>query len=309
MTEAPASLEAAVLHALDATSERVLERSALAGGSIHQVERWRLTGGAPLVLKITDGDERVFATEAVGLRALAAAGALRVPRVLGLGRTADRSLTFLALEDLGDGGRTLRDDAFFERLGQGLAEVHRTPPASILADLDATADGPFGFAHDNFLGPTLQPNSWLEDWPTFWRLRRLEPMVALLRARRLLDAELERRLAALGEQLDDLLATSDPPSLLHGDLWSGNVLVDGSGAPAVIDPATYFGHREADLAMTRLFGGFAPRFEAAYRAAWPLDAGDSDRAAVYELHHLLNHLVLFGGGYRSACLARLRRFD
>lgn len=104
--------------------------------------------------------------------------------------------------------------------------------------------------------------------------------------------------------LDDVV---EPPSLLHGDLWSGNYLADSEGRAVLIDPATYYGHREADLAMTRLFGGFPPAFYQAYEEVWPLEPGARERGGIYELYHLLNHLNLFGGGYRSGCIATLRR--
>ena len=110
------------------------------------------------------------------------------------------------------------------------------------------------------------------------------------------------------ERLEGLIGEPDEPAaLLHGDLWGGNYLVDGRGQPVLVDPAAYYGRREADLAMTRLFGGFDSRFYAAYHEVWPLAPGSEERLAVYELYHLLNHLNLFGSGYLSGCLARLRQ--
>lgn len=237
----------------------------------------------------------MFEREIEGLQALAAVGALRVVRAYGAGGGTEGVPPFLVLEAIRP-GRPRAD--FFELLGQGLAQLHQQSQGRA-----------FGFADDNFLGATPQPNRWTDDWVIFWRRHRLGYQLELAREGGAGTAELDRLGKLLDSRLDDLLSEPDErPTLLHGDLWGGNYLVDETGRPVLIDPAAYFGRREADLAMTYLFGGFDARFYAAYEEAWPLAAGAAERIEVYKLYHLLNHLNLFGRSYLEPCLAILRRF-
>jgi fructosamine-3-kinase len=221
--------------------------------------------------------EDMFAAEAAGLSELQAAGVLRVPAPICHGLAGDRAflvLEWLDLDGRGDGAA----------LGRGLAALHRhTRPR-------------FGWHRDNTIGSTPQPNAEDSDWPAFFGERRLAHQLALARRN-----GAGRDLVAAGENLAERLPAFfpgyiPPPSLLHGDLWGGNYgYVDG--APALFDPAVYYGDREADLAMTELFGGFPGAFYAAYREAWPLDPGYGVRKTLYNLYHVLNHFNLFGGGY------------
>jgi fructosamine-3-kinase len=224
--------------------------------------------------------------EAAGLRELARAGAIRVPAPVASGAAGDAA--FLALEwlDIGSGGRD-------STLGRALAELHRvTAPR-------------FGWHRDNTIGTTPQDNAWTDDWAIFFRDRRIAPQLALAK-RNGHRGRLERDGATLLATIPDLLAGHAPvASLLHGDLWSGNAARLVSGEPAIYDPAVYFGDRETDLAMTELFGGFDADFYAAYRAAWPVDAGYPVRRTLYNLYHVLNHLNLFGGGYRAQAEAMI----
>ena len=166
-----------------------------------------------------------------------------------------------------------------------------------------------GFDHDNHCGATPQPNCWSDDWVTFWRERRLGHQLALARTRGVADRTVMEAVEAVIEQTAALVAPTqgEPMSLLHGDLWGGNVLADAEGAPVIIDPAAYYGHREADLGMTTLFGGFGEDFYASYDETWPLVPGWRRRLSLYALYHALNHLNLFGGGYRSLCLSQAER--
>jgi len=184
-----------------------------------------------------------------------------------------------------------------ELLGAALAAMHRATVPS------------YGLDHDNYIGATPQPNRPLANWLGFFRERRLGFQFELAqrnghvrgeRARRM-----ERLLGRLGEWIDDAVMQ---PALLHGDLWSGNFIIGHGGAPVLIDPAAYYGDREADLAMTRLFGGFPPGFYRAYEAAWPLPDGWQGRVGLYNLYHLLNHLNLFGESYGTQVDAVLRRY-
>lgn len=223
------------------------------------------------------GKLSMFEAEAAGLEALAAAHGVRVPRPLCNGVAAGRA--FLVLEYLELLGR---GDA--ARLGAQLAQQHRV-----------TQDR-FGWTRDNTLGSTPQPNSWADDWLQFWREQRLGFQLEL--AARNGMGSLQREGDALLARFGALFAGYRPqPSLLHGDLWGGNHGFLADGAPVIFDPAVYFGDRECDLAMTELFGGFAPDFYAAYCEAWPLDAGYTTRRTLYNLYHILNHANLFGCGY------------
>ncbi len=232
------------------------------------------------------------------------AGAIRVPQVLAVSDEA------LVLEWIRSAPKSPR---FFESFGRAFARLHqfRGPAA--------------GFAHDNFIGLTPQPNrpvrgDWNaavsqhaagdgSDWPEFFLQRRLRFQVRLA-SERGHGHELERLLDKAGLRITELLeAAIEPPSLLHGDLWGGNYIVDERGEACLIDPAVYYGHREADLAMTRLFGGFESRFYSAYQEALPLAAGHEERLPVYQLYHLLNHLNLFGRSYYSQCVRILKSYS
>ncbi len=233
-----------------------------------------------------------FAAEAAGLRALRAAETdLVVPRPLA--SSDDPGEAFLLLEYLPRGSRS-RD--FDERLGRALAALHRT-----------TSPSGFGFEMDGCCGATPQPNGWMPSWRAFFAERRLGHQLALAR-RRGFDGSSARAVERLIERLDAWIDDDEPSALVHGDLWSGNLHVAASGAPALIDPAAYFGHREAELGMMTLFGGFSARVFAAYDEAWPLLAGWRERIELYALYHVLNHYNLFGGGYGSQAVAIARRF-
>lgn len=234
--------------------------------------------GKPCFLKtntVTFAD--AFAAEADGLAALAASG-LPVPSPIrhgGEGATAFLLLEFLELRSTGD----------FAALGRSLAALHSRP-------------GPrFGWTRDNFIGATPQANAWSDHWAEFFRLRRIEPQLVLARSKGF-DLEMP--------DVGALLRGHEPePALLHGDLWSGNVGFVDAG-PVFFDPAVYYGDREADLAMTELFGGFPKPFYAAYEAALPPRPGYETRKHLYNLYHLLNHLNIFGGGYLGQVRATLR---
>ena len=180
---------------------------------------------------------------------------------------------------------------FDERLGAGLAALHRAGAPS------------FGLDHDNFIGRLPQDNRPLATWAAFYRERRLLPLLTLARERGLSDVALDRAAERLLVRLDEIVGPDEPPARLHGDLWGGNLHVDERGLPVVIDPAAYGGHREMDLAMMRLFGGFGERVFAAYAASSPLAPGHRERVALYQLYPLLAHLCMFGRGY----LAQVRR--
>jgi fructosamine-3-kinase len=221
-------------------------------------------------------------------------GSIRVPLPVGTGGEEDGSIPFIIMENI-ETGRAKTD--FHKTFGRQFAELHKS-----------SQQGRFGFDHDNYLGSTPQPNGWKESWVEFWREHRLGHQLALARKQGLSDPELERRGDLLLDRLEGLIGEpAEPACLLHGDLWGGNYLADSAGEPVLIDPAAYYGRREADLAMTMLFGGFDRSFYAAYEETWSLAEGSEVRLEIYKLYHLLNHLNLFGGTYYSGCIGILRR--
>lgn len=254
------------------------------GGSIHHCVRWAAAGGDAFVKLADAGAIGTLEAEVDGLEALRAAQALRVPQVLAVGTAAGRAV--LALEWLDLSPQVAERSSVQARLGEGLAEQHRVT-------------GPtFGWHRDNTIGATAQPNPTDDDWLRFFRQHRLGHVLDLAVARGLPSRTVDRG-RELIERLPALFVGYRPvPSLLHGDLWGGNWSADALTCdPVVFDPAVYRGDREADLAMTHLFGGFGPDFYAAYGAQWPLDPGAETRRPLYNLYHVLNHFVLFGGGY------------
>jgi fructosamine-3-kinase len=218
--------------------------------------------------------------EASGLAELAEANAVRVPQVICHGIAAGHA--YLVLEYLPLGAR---GDAV--QLGRQLALQHRVSAAQ------------FGGSRDNWIGATPQPNAWRDGWVDFWRTQRLGFQLRLA-VENGYGGALQQDGETLLAHLDAFFAGYTPaPSLLHGDLWGGNHGFLPDGMPVLFDPAVYFGDRECDLAMSELFGGFAPDFYAAYREAWPLDAGYAVRKTLYNLYHILNHANMFGGGYAA----------
>ncbi|TVQ88572.1 MAG: fructosamine kinase family protein [Chromatiaceae bacterium] len=250
---------------------------ALGGGCINRAAL--LTdGGERIFVKLNCADRlEMFAAEAAGLEAMAATGSVRVPRPVCTGVAGGEAFVAMEYLELGTRG----DSA---AAGEQLAAMHR-----------ATADR-FGWERDNTIGSTPQPNGWQADWPTFWQRQRLGFQLELA-ARNGYGGRLQRRGERLLAGCPALLGHTPPPALLHGDLWGGNIGYDQRGAPVLFDPAVYYGDREADLAMTELFGGFGPAFHAAYAGAWPLPTGYPVRRTLYNLYHILNHLNLFGSGY------------
>ncbi len=217
--------------------------------------------------------------EAEGLEALAAAGALRVPRPLSCGEADGQA--WLLMEHLPLQGR-----GDWATMGQALAATHACSAAR------------HGWHRDNALGGTHQDNTPAEDWAAFFRDRRLRPQLALASERGHGGPWLERG-EQLARALPGLLDHTPTPALLHGDFWGGNAGFC-EGQPATWDPAVHYGDRECDLAMASLFGGFGAAFWQTYQAEWPLPAGHETRRDLYQLYHVLNHLNLFGGGYGAS---------
>ena len=251
------------------------------GGSINESYRWRTSLGL-LFVKVTDIARRsMLEAEAEGLAELASAAAVRVPRVLAVGVAEEHA--FLALEWMDLAGNS--SSASQARLGKELAQQHRKTSEQ------------FGWHRDNTIGSTPQMNAWSSSWVDFFRDARVGYQLRLAQQNGF-GGGLQQQGAVLLERFGEFFTHHEPaPSLLHGDLWGGNAGVDAHGTPVIFDPAVYYGDREADLAMTRLFGGFSPSFYSAYEGAWPLPKSAHTRVDLYNLYHVLNHLNLFGGGY------------
>lgn len=285
--QASGAIEAAIAAATHAEFA-IAARRAVGGGCINQAHVIEGNGQRYFVKTNRAELAPMFAAEALGLAELEAARALRVPHPVATG-TAD-GLSFLVLEYVELGG-----SADWAALGRGLALQHRK-----------TADA-FGWARDNTIGSTPQTNAWGGDWLAFLRDQRLGFQLRLA-ARNGLGPKLQELGAQLLGHLEAFFLGYRPqPALLHGDLWAGNAAFAASGEPVVFDPAVYYGDREADLAMTELFGGFGPGFYAAYREAWPLEPGYDTRKTLYNLYHVLNHANLFGGGYVNQAESMLQR--
>ena len=258
------------------------------GGSINQ--SCRVSSGADswFVKLNRAGLLDMFVAEAKGLEALSAAPGLRIPRALCYGEDGSQAWLVLEYLELGGAGDPVA-------LAEGLAALHRISAPQ------------YGWQRDNTIGSTPQINTCEDDWATFWREHRLGFQLQLAARNGASAAALDS-----GEQLMDRLpqlfdGREPEVSLLHGDLWSGNYAYTRTGQPTIFDPAVYFGDREADLAMTELFGGFSRDFYAAYQNAWPLDAGYALRKTLYNLYHVLNHFNLFGGGYLSQAQGMMQR--
>ena len=259
----------------------VREVVAVAGGSIQPTYRATLADATVVFVKAGAPEHMGrLRAEARGLEALGRVGALRVPEVLLLGGEGRHSFLVLEHLDLAPG-----KPADCARMGRELAQLHR---ASALQ---------FGFERDNFIGATPQANRLGDAWPAFFRNQRLLPQLTIAAAGREAGPWIDGGLR-VADSLAGFFAGYQPkPSLLHGDLWAGNAGFLKDGTPVLYDPAVYFGDREADVAMSELFGGFAPEFRAAYDEAWPLDPGYRVRRDLYNLYHVLNHLNLFGAKY------------
>ena len=250
------------------------------GGCINNAGFLRTNAGAFFVKFNQHAYPGMFEAEAKGLALLAEADALHVPEVYASG-SSDDGQDFLILEWIGT-GKPVSD--FWEHLGHGLAMIH------------GQQQNQYGLDFDNYIGSLPQYNHWTDSWSTFFCNSRLEPQVQLGLSTGTLPLKLAERIRGLFSRIPEWLPAA-PPSLLHGDLWSGNLLVDETGKPAIIDPAVYYGHHEMELAFTSLFGGFNQRFYEAYQTVMPVEPGLEERKDLYNLYPLLVHVNLFGGGF------------
>lgn len=263
-------------------TQRRFEISRLAevgGGCINQAFSVIGRDDRPFFVKVNSHEKlAMFDAEIAGLRLIATTNTLAVPRPIVHGVAGKHAFVVLEYLQLGNRG----NDAL---LGRQLAALHRSTVIR------------FGNAQDNFIGSTRQPNDWADDWMDFWSEQRLGFQLRLA-SRHGFGRRLQQVGAKLMDALPELFDGYQPrPSLLHGDLWSGNCAFRNNGDPVIFDPAAYYGDREADIAMTELFGGFGRDFYVAYRAEYPLHEGYQARRKLYNVYHILNHANLFGGDY------------
>jgi fructosamine-3-kinase len=263
----------------------------IGGGDISAAWRLDASEGAVFLKTGPANSYDMFAAEAEGLMELAAPGVIRVPSLIAFGMEGDTS--YVAFEWLEFDRQ--KQNAEYE-LGTQLAELHRT------------TEDRYGWHRDNTIGLTPQLNGWADNWVAFLKEKRLAYQLRLA-ADNGFSGELQEQGARLLKHLPAYFENYDPPpSLLHGDLWGGN-WASCNGAPVIFDPAVYYGDRESDLAMTRLFGGFGRAFYEAYESAWPLESGHEARNDLYQLYHVLNHLNLFGSGYLGRAQQLLRKLQ
>jgi fructosamine-3-kinase len=257
---------------------QISDRQPVGGGSINQAYRIGNDRAAYFVKLNQASKLDMFVAEALGLQAMTDTLSIRVPRTLGWGSTSTHSYLILEWLDLGQG-----ETHTWAMMGRHLASLHRH-----------THSQGFGWDQSNTIGETPQINTWCTDWTTFFSHHRIGYQLQL--------AQRRGGSFSLGQELlqviPQVLAEHNPqPSLVHGDLWSGNAAFSRTGEPIIFDPAVYYGDREVDLAMSELFGSFPAEFYQGYQDAWPLEAGYSQRKVLYNLYHILNHFNLFGGGY------------
>lgn len=264
-----------------ASSFTVQSQQSIGGGCINQAVKVSDDQRAFFVKTNQAHQLAMFEAECDGLQEMYESQTIRVPQPICTGTAAGKA--YIVMEYLSLGGNN--STSAWQQMGQQLAAMH-----------GVTSEQGFGWHRDNTIGATPQQNKWTEDWVEFWRDRRLGPQFELAHEQ---GGRFPRR-DELMNAIPRLLKGHYPqPALIHGDLWSGNAAVTTNAEPVILDPATYYGDPEADLAMTELFGRFPNAFYEAYNAASPISEGYSQRKPLYNLYHIINHFNLFGGSYQS----------
>ncbi|MCU7800773.1 MAG: fructosamine kinase family protein [gamma proteobacterium symbiont of Lucinoma myriamae] len=268
---------------------QIRQKKGIGGGSINSAYQVTGNDGQQYFIKLNSASlEFMFQVEFDSLNELLQVDMIQIPRPVCFGTAESKSylvLEYIAMKSSGDQ----------QQLGYALAQMHKISASQ------------YGWYQNNIIGSTPQRNNKHSDWLTFWREERLLPQVNML-----YDKGYKKQLQTLSDKLlnnlDTLLANHNPAaSLLHGDLWAGNYAFDDQGRPVIFDPALYYGDREADLAMTELFGGFSQNFYQAYNEAWPLDNNYNQRKTLYNLYHILNHANLFGSSYLNQAISMMQK--
>ncbi len=286
---------AQALVSLYGNSVAITETDRLSGGDINKAYGLTLNTGAHIFMKANSkANADFFTAEAAGLSAIEATSVIKTPEILCTGTDdgEDVGYSFLLLKFIKSAKP--RTD-YWETFARDLAALHKADTKIF------EISGKFGFFQNNFIGARAQNNTPSDSWISFFRDNRLAPQFK--DADSYFTAEDRTKITKLLDHLEDFLIEPNQPSLLHGDLWSGNVMCGPEGKAMLIDPAAYIGHAETDLAMTELFGGFPEKFYDAYREANPLEPGYENRRDLYNLYQLLNHLNLFGPTYLGPVLS------
>jgi len=270
---------------------QIQDKKSVGGGCINSA--YQITGTAPesrqYFIKINNEDlETMFQTEFDSLNELSQNHAMRIPKAICFGRAEGKSylvLEYIAMCSHGDQAK----------LGAALAQQHKISASQ------------YGWYQNNVIGSTAQSNRQHVNWQTFWREERLLPQINMLYTKGYTSI-LKPFVQPLLNYSEKLLNNHQPgAAMLHGDLWSGNYAFDQQGEPIIFDPAFYYGDREADLAMTELFGGFSREFYQAYNDIWPLEKAYKQRKTLYNLYHILNHANLFGSSYLNQAISMMQR--
>ena len=269
----------------------LLSVSPVGGGDINEAYRFETTLGTYFVKKNSSSRfPQMFKKEALGLKILADAEEIPVPEVMTWDETGEEA--FLIMKYIPPGTKSTD---FWETFGRRLAALHRH------------TDEMFGLDHDNYIGSLHQSNRRHRSWTDFFREERLQFQVKMARDAGRIDSDTIRQFERFYQKLEDIFPV-EPPALIHGDLWGGNFIVNPEGEAVIIDPAVYYGHREMDLGMSQLFGGFHHEFYEAYNRHYPLEPGWQKRLDYCNLYPLMVHVNLFGGGYLGSVKSILKRF-
>jgi len=280
---------------------KVKEISSVGGGCINETARVETNQG---IFFAKWNDAKLFPgmleTEAKGLQLLKVADEIKIPEVIAQKIMGSRQFLILEFIDASPTApllkeRGLRGEVFWSDFGKSLAKLHKHTSEK------------FGADHDNYIGSLPQSNRQHEKWSEFFILERLEPQIKLAHDSQKISNSVSRRFGNLFSQLEKIFP-QEKPSLLHGDLWSGNFMTGNKGEPVLIDPAVYYGHREMDIAMTKLFGGFSSEFYESYNETLPLENDRETRTDICNLYPLMVHVNLFGGSYATQVESILRRF-
>lgn len=273
------------------TGFKILGFQSASGGCINNGGTVKTSAG-DFFLKWNDAKKfpGMFKVEAKGLRLLKNPDVIKVPEVKHF--SEGNTYSYILMENITSAGRA---ENYWNDLGQQLASLHRNTSEK------------YGLEYNNYIGSLPQKNKPLDNWVEFMITRRFEPLVKQAIDSGRADESLHHHFEKLYGKLRGLLV-NEPPSLLHGDLWSGNILSDEKGGPCIIDPAVYYGNREIEIAFTTLFGGFNQEFYNSYIESWPMEGGYRERFDLYNLYPLLVHVNLFGGGYLNQLRQILHRF-
>lgn len=270
----------------------IINEHQVSGGCINVAKIISIKSGTKYFLKTNSNNPpNMFLSEANGLKELSKANVIKVPEVI---YVDDELILLVAIES------SKRNKIFFEDFGRKFAKLHRCQSKS------------YGFYENNYIGSTPQINSTSDleknDWVKFYFNKRLKFQFDLAEKNGFVTEEFRKSFSKLENKIENIISTEEKPSLLHGDLWGGNYMIDENGNACLIDPAVYYGNREADLAMTKLFGGFDNSFYNAYKEEFPLSVGYEYRENIYRLYHVLNHLNLFGGSYYHQALNLIKYY-